>query len=58
MHIFYIFISDDNGKTEIEIIEILPNCGLQTICSNNAFPIHIYTGKNKTDFPKLCIMGK
>ncbi|VVC38805.1 Hypothetical protein CINCED_3A009263 [Cinara cedri] len=49
---------DDEGKPQIEVIEILPNCGLQTICSENAFPVHIYTGKNKTDFPKLCIMGK
>ncbi|XP_060859578.1 protein FAM3C-like [Metopolophium dirhodum] len=48
----------DDGKPTIEVIEILPNCGLQTICSDNAFPIHIYTGKNKTDFPRLCIMGK
>ncbi|XP_025420250.1 protein FAM3C-like [Sipha flava] len=52
------FHDDDEGKPKIEVIEILPNCGLQTICSDDAFPIHIYTGKNKTDFPKLCIMGK
>ncbi|XP_050438648.1 protein FAM3C-like [Adelges cooleyi] len=55
-----IYTTQGNGgdRPPIEVVEILPNCGLQTICSDNAFPVHIYTGKNMTDFPKLCIMGK
>lgn len=54
----YYILENDEENSKIEVIEILPNCGLQTICSDNAFPVHIYTGKNRTDFPKLCIMGK
>ncbi|XP_050527553.1 uncharacterized protein LOC126897747 [Daktulosphaira vitifoliae] len=50
---------DDGEKTpSVEVIEISPNCGLQTICPDNTFPVHVYTGRNTTDFPKLCVMGK
>ncbi|XP_054281467.1 protein O-linked-mannose beta-1,2-N-acetylglucosaminyltransferase 1-like isoform X2 [Macrosteles quadrilineatus] len=42
----------------IEISEILPNCGIKEQCPEESFPVHIYTGQDKDDQPKLCIRGK
>ncbi|XP_075219830.1 protein O-linked-mannose beta-1,2-N-acetylglucosaminyltransferase 1-like isoform X2 [Lycorma delicatula] len=42
----------------IEVSEILPNCGIQSECPQNTFPVHIYTGQDKDDQPKLCVHGK
>lgn len=45
-------------RPEIKISEIYPNCGLKYQCPDNTFPVHIYTGQDKDDQPKLCIQGK
>ena len=42
----------------IDVVEILPNCGIPYTCPDNTFPVHIYTGKRNNDNAKLCIMGK
>lgn len=42
----------------IKIGEILPNCGLKSPCKDNEFSVHIYTGKDHNDQPKLCVDGK
>ncbi|XP_071450523.1 protein O-linked-mannose beta-1,2-N-acetylglucosaminyltransferase 1-like [Hetaerina americana] len=42
----------------IEIGEILPNCGLPELCPDNSFPMHLYTGQDKDDQPRLCVLGK
>ncbi|XP_039281076.1 uncharacterized protein LOC120350658 isoform X2 [Nilaparvata lugens] len=50
---------DDREPQEvIEISEILPNCGIPTECPPDTFPVHIYTGQDKDDRPKLCVLGK
>ncbi|CAH0776680.1 unnamed protein product [Bemisia tabaci] len=57
-------ISQDGRTSHIrdsasfEIKEILPNCGIPYECMNDTFPVHLYTGENKSDFPKLCVFGK
>uniref|UniRef100_A0A0A9WLM6 Alpha-1,3-mannosyl-glycoprotein 2-beta-N-acetylglucosaminyltransferase n=1 Tax=Lygus hesperus TaxID=30085 RepID=A0A0A9WLM6_LYGHE len=43
---------------EIRVSEIYPNCGIRYICPEETFPVHIYTGQDKDDQPKLCIQGK
>ncbi|CAB0013462.1 unnamed protein product, partial [Nesidiocoris tenuis] len=43
---------------EIRISEIYPNCGIRYTCPEDTFPVHIYTGQDKDDQPKLCILGK
>lgn len=43
---------------EIRISEIYPNCGIRYTCPDETFPVHIYTGQDKDDQPKLCIQGK
>lgn len=42
----------------IEVSEILPNCGIKELCPEDSFPVHVYTGQDKDDQPKLCIRGK
>lgn len=42
----------------MEVGEILPNCGLDYVCPHNHFPVHIFSGKNNVDMPKICISGK
>ncbi|XP_046405882.1 protein O-linked-mannose beta-1,2-N-acetylglucosaminyltransferase 1-like isoform X2 [Ischnura elegans] len=42
----------------IEIGEILPNCGLPQTCPDDSFPVHLYTGQDKDDQPRLCVLGK
>ncbi|KAF6200203.1 hypothetical protein GE061_006506 [Apolygus lucorum] len=38
---------------EIRVSEIYPNCGIRYICPEDTFPVHIYTGQDKDDQPKL-----
>ncbi|XP_023218568.1 protein FAM3C-like [Centruroides sculpturatus] len=42
----------------IKIGDIVPNCGLKLPCKDNEFSVHIYTGKDHNDQPKLCVDGK
>ncbi|XP_076066967.1 protein O-linked-mannose beta-1,2-N-acetylglucosaminyltransferase 1-like isoform X2 [Oratosquilla oratoria] len=42
----------------MQIGEILPNCGLDRVCPPNHFPVHVYSGKNNLDMPKICVAGK
>ena len=34
------------------------NCGLPEMCKETEFPVHVYTGKDKDDEPKICVDGK
>ncbi|CAL1292249.1 unnamed protein product [Larinioides sclopetarius] len=42
----------------IHIGEIVPHCGLPKTCSKDEFSVHLYTGKDHTDEPRLCVDGK
>ncbi|KAF8766791.1 Protein FAM3C like protein [Argiope bruennichi] len=42
----------------IQIGEIVPQCGLPKACSKDEFSVHLYTGKDHTDEPRLCVDGK
>ncbi|CAF0787597.1 unnamed protein product [Adineta ricciae] len=47
-------------KKEGNIVTGTPikNCGLPEMCKENEFPVHVYTGKDKDDEPKICVDGK
>jgi len=34
------------------------NCGLPKDCSPNEFAVHVYSGKENTEMPRICINGK
>jgi hypothetical protein len=34
------------------------NCGLKEACKSNEFAVHVYTGKDKNDEPKICVDGR
>ncbi|UJR23354.1 hypothetical protein I4U23_026366 [Adineta vaga] len=36
----------------------IKNCGLSEMCKENEFAVHVYTGKDKDDEPKICVDGK
>lgn len=38
--------------------DVVPNCGLPVACSADQFAVHLFTGKDNTIYPKLCIDGK
>ncbi|XP_054719036.1 protein O-linked-mannose beta-1,2-N-acetylglucosaminyltransferase 1-like [Uloborus diversus] len=42
----------------IQVGNIVPNCGRHKACDKNSFSVHIYTGKDHSDEPRLCIDGK
>lgn len=42
----------------VSVGERIPNCGLSSRCPQNAFSIHVFTGKDHHDEPRLCIDGK
>ncbi|KAK9509119.1 hypothetical protein O3M35_006505 [Rhynocoris fuscipes] len=52
------FPREYNSQSDIRISEIYPNCGLKRQCPDQTFPVHIYTGQDKNDRPKLCVLGK
>lgn len=36
----------------------IKNCGLIEPCKDDEFAVHLYTGKDKNDEPKICVDGK
>ena len=36
----------------------IKNCGLPESCKEDEFAVHVYTGKDKNDEPKICVDGK
>ena len=47
-----------NSKDQIAVGGLLKNCGLRDECKPNEFAVHIYSGKNDQDEPKICIDGR
>ena len=37
---------------------LIKNCGLPERCKDNEFAVHVYTGKDNNDEPKICVDGK
>lgn len=61
------FLNALKVDTESEIIHVVPailigdrvpNCGLPEPCAEDSFAVHIFTGKDHHDQPRLCVDGK
>ncbi|XP_077486887.1 protein O-linked-mannose beta-1,2-N-acetylglucosaminyltransferase 1-like isoform X2 [Amblyomma americanum] len=61
------FLNALKADTESEVIHVvpavlvgerIPNCGLPQPCANESFAVHIFTGKDHHDQPRLCVDGK
>ena len=50
--------SDINKGDKIAVGNSIKNCGLPDKCKDDEFPVHIYTGKDNNDEPKICVDGK
>lgn len=48
----------EKGKSELKVGEELANCGVTSPCTDDAFPVHLFTGVQAKEFPKICINGK
>lgn len=46
------------AMNKMNIGETTDNCGMKDPCKENEFPIHLYTGKDEKDEPKICVNGK
>ncbi|CAF2618163.1 unnamed protein product [Rotaria sp. Silwood2] len=54
-----LFLSPEvNKEGKIAIGTSIKNCGLLEACKENEFAVHLYTGKDKNDEPKICVDGK
>lgn len=42
----------------VSVGERIPNCGLPQPCLEDTFAVHIFTGKDHHDQPRLCVDGK
>lgn len=47
----------NRGKT-IAYGSSVQNCGLERACQDDEFAVHVYTGKDNNDEPKICVNGK
>ena len=47
-----------NKAEKIAIGSSVRNCGLENMCQENEFAVHVYTGKDNNDEPKICVDGK
>lgn len=47
-----------NKKGKIAVGTIVQNCGLSDTCKEDEFSVHVYTGKDNNDEPKICVDGK
>jgi hypothetical protein len=50
--------SEVNKEGKIAVGPSIKNCGLADMCKDNEFAVHVYTGKDKDDEPKICVDGK
>ena len=30
-------------------------CGMKSPCTNDTFPVHVYTGKDNIEYPQICV---
>lgn len=44
--------------SSIKVGDVVLNCGLVEPCKQGEFAVHIYTGKDHKDEPRLCVDGK
>lgn len=47
-----------NKEGKIAVGNAIKNCGLPEKCKSNEFAVHVYTGKDNNDEPKICVDGK
>lgn len=47
-----------NSQEQIAVSNMVKNCGLRESCKLDEFPVHVYTGKNDKDEPKICVDGR
>ncbi len=47
-----------NKEGKIAVGTSIKNCGLVELCQENEFAVHVYTGKDNNDEPKICVDGK
>jgi hypothetical protein len=47
-----------NSQEKIVVSSILKNCGMREECKPDEFPVHVYTGKDNQDEPKICVDGR
>ncbi|KAG0724600.1 Protein FAM3C [Chionoecetes opilio] len=47
-----------DAGSPMQVGEIQPNCGLEEVCPDHHFPVHVYSGKSKDDRPRVCVSGK
>ena len=47
-----------NTKDQIGVWGFVKNCGMREECKPDEFAVHVYTGKNDKDEPKICVDGK
>jgi len=50
--------SDINREGKIAVGTSIKNCGLLEMCKENEFAVHVYSGKDNNDEPKICVDGK
>jgi hypothetical protein len=50
--------SDINKGEKIAVGNSIKNCGLPEMCKENEFAVHVYSGKDNNDEPKICVDGK
>ena len=51
-------VLDVNQVGKLTIGAAVKNCGLPETCKQNEFAVHLYTGKDNNDEPKICVDGK
>jgi hypothetical protein len=49
---------DVRQEGKLVIGSVIKNCGLPARCQENEFAVHVYTGKDVNDEPKICVDGK
>ena len=50
--------SEINKDAKIAVGTSIKNCGLVQKCKDNELAVHVFTGKDNNDEPKICVDGK
>lgn len=51
-------VDSAQGKADFKLGEESTNCGVTSQCTDGAFPVHLFTGLQAKELPKICVNGK
>jgi len=53
-----VIVAPDGGHGTVQVGQLSSNCGLSKDCVPDEFSVHVFSGKENIEGPRVCINGK